>query len=80
MAQATFVQEVVSKEETESDTEMRDSNRMYTDNPQEKEDFIEVTFKDRESESTEVDPNPLFSLLSPPLKYFVPNYFQSILR
>ena len=41
---------------------------MYTDNPQEKEDFIEVTSKDRESESTKVDPNPLFYLLSPFLK------------
>ena len=45
-----------------------DSNRMYTDNPQEKEDFIKVTSKDRESESTQADPNPLFSLLSPPSK------------
>ena len=38
---------------------------MYTDNPQEKGDFAEVTSKDRESESIEADPNPLFLLLSP---------------
>ena len=41
---------------------------MYTNNPQEKEDFAKVTSKDRESKSIEVDPNPLLSLLSPPLK------------
>ena len=41
---------------------------MYTDNPQEKEDFAEVTSKDQENESTKVDPNSLFLLLSPPLK------------
>ena len=41
---------------------------MYTDNPQEKEDFAEVTSKDQENESTKVDPNSLFFLLSPPLK------------
>ena len=42
-----------------------DSNRMYTDNPQEKEDFIKVTSNDQESESTQANPNPLFLLLSP---------------
>ena len=47
---------------------MRDTNRVYIDNPQENEDFVEVTSKDQESESTEVDCNPLFSLLSPLLK------------
>ena len=41
---------------------------MYTNNPQEKEDFAEVTSKDQENESTKVDPNSLFLLLSPPLK------------
>ena len=45
-----------------------DLNRVYTDNPQEKEDFIKVTSKDLESESTEADPNPLLLLLSAPLK------------
>lgn len=49
LAQDAFVQEATS-------------NRVYTDNPQEKEDFVEVTSKDKESESTEVD--SLFSLLS----------------
>nr|XP_023923954.1 uncharacterized protein LOC112035356 [Quercus suber] len=52
--------EVISEEETESDAKRGDSNRMYINNPQEKEDFTEVTFKDRESESTEANPNPLF--------------------
>ena len=36
--------------------------------PKRKKNFIEVTSKDREIESTEADPNPLFSLLSPPSK------------
>ena len=41
---------------------------MYIDNTQENEDFVEVTSKDHESESTEADYSPLFSLLSPLLK------------
>ena len=41
---------------------------MYTNNPQKKEDFAKVTSKDRESKSIKADPNPLLSLLSPPLK------------
>ena len=52
----------------ESDAERRDSHCMCTDNPQEREDFIEVASKDQESESTEADPNPLLLLLSPSLK------------
>jgi len=68
LAPNAFVQEVVSEEEIESDAKRGDSNRVYTDNPQEKEDFTEVTSKDQENESTEADPNPLMSLLSPPLK------------
>ena len=49
MAEGAFVQEVVSDEETESNAEGGggDSNRMYTNNPQEKEDFIKVTSKDQ---------------------------------
>jgi len=53
---------------------------MYTDNPQEKEDFIEVTSKDRESESTKVGPIHCSICFLPFLKYCVLNYFQSILR
>ena len=68
LALDAFVQEVVSKEETEFDAERGNSNRVYTDNPQEKEDFTEVTSEDQESESTKAEPNPLISLLSPPLK------------
>ena len=45
-----------------------DSNQMYTEKSQEKEDFVEVTSQDQESESTEATPNPQFSLLCPPLK------------
>jgi len=41
---------------------------VYTDDPKEKEDFIEVTSKEQECESTKADCNPLISLLSPPLK------------
>ena len=41
---------------------------MCTDNPQEREDFIEVASKDQESASTKADPNPLLLLLSPSLK------------
>ena len=59
---------MVSEEEIEFHIEMGNSNWVYTDNPQEKEGFSEVTSKDRESESTEANPNPLLSLLSPPLK------------
>nr|POE52424.1 hypothetical protein CFP56_66182 [Quercus suber] len=68
LAQDASIQEVVSKEETKSEAKKGDSNRVYTDNPQEKEDFTEVTSKDQERESTKVDSNPLISLLSPPLK------------
>jgi len=35
-----------------------DSNQMYTEKSQEKEDFVEVTSQDQESESTEATPNP----------------------
>nr|POE76688.1 hypothetical protein CFP56_75047 [Quercus suber]POE79294.1 hypothetical protein CFP56_15235 [Quercus suber] len=66
--QDVSIQEVVFEEETESDVERGDSNRVYIKNLREKEEFIKVTSKDRESESTEIDPNPLFSLLSPLLK------------
>ena len=59
---------MVSEEEIEFHIEMGNSNWVYIDNPQEKEGFSEVTSKDRESESTEANPNPLLSLLSPPLK------------
>ena len=39
-------------EETKSNAERRDSNLVYVENPQEKEDFTKVTSKDQESEST----------------------------
>ena len=59
---------MVSEDEIESDAKKGDSNQVYTNNSQKKEDFTEVTSKDQESESTEADYNPLISLLSPPLK------------
>ena len=46
------MQEMTSDEETESNTEMGGSNRVCTENPQEKEDFAKATSKDQESEST----------------------------
>ena len=46
LAQDASVQEVVFKEETESDIERGDSNWLYIDNPQKKEDFVKVTSKD----------------------------------
>ena len=47
LAPDASVQDVVSEEETESNVERGDSNRMYTNNPLGKEDFIEVTSKDQ---------------------------------
>ena len=48
---------MTSNEETESNVERRDSNRVYVKNPQEEEDITKVditkvTSKDQESEST----------------------------
>lgn len=43
-------------------------NRVCTEVPQESEDLMEVTSKDLDSEGTEAHPNPLFLLISPPLK------------
>lgn len=68
MAPKAPVQEVDFEEETKFHAEKGDSNRVCTDNPQEKEDFVEVTSRDQESGSTKADPDPLISLLSPPSK------------
>ena len=46
LALEASVQEVVFEEETKSDAERGDSNWVYTNNFQEKEDFTEVTSKD----------------------------------
>ena len=43
---------MTSNEETESNVQRRDSNRVYVKNPQEEEDITKVTSKDQESEST----------------------------
>ena len=50
---------MTSNEETESNTEREDSNRVYAKNPQEKEDLIEATSKEQESESTQTKFDPL---------------------
>ena len=68
LASDASIQEVVSEEETQSNTKKGDLNHEYTDNLQEKEDFTKITPKDQVSESTKANPNPLISLLSPPLK------------
>ena len=41
---------MTSNEETESNTEKGDSNRVYAENPQEKEDLTEATSKEQEGE------------------------------
>nr|POE90274.1 hypothetical protein CFP56_74897 [Quercus suber]POE98407.1 hypothetical protein CFP56_53154 [Quercus suber] len=62
------VQEVTCNEETESNTKMEDSNRVYTENPQDKEDLTEATSKEQEGESTSIASDPLLSLVSPNLR------------
>ncbi|KAK4593532.1 hypothetical protein RGQ29_017589 [Quercus rubra] len=66
--QEASIQEMTSDEKTESNAERGDSNRVYAENPQKKEDFAEATSKDQEGESTHTDFDPLFSLLSPDLR------------
>ena len=51
-------------EEIESNAERRDSNGVYAENPQEKEDLAKATSKDYESESTQIESDPLFLLIS----------------
>ena len=55
---------MTSNEETKSNTEREDSNRVYVENPQEKEDLTEATSKEQEGESTQIESNPLLSLVS----------------
>ena len=43
---------MTSNKETEFNTEKEDSNRVYTENAQEKEDLTEATSKEHEGEST----------------------------
>ena len=43
---------MTSNEETKSNTKKEDSNWVYAKNPQEKEDLIEVTSKEKKGEST----------------------------
>nr|POE60169.1 hypothetical protein CFP56_45112 [Quercus suber] len=55
-------------EETESNTEKEDSNWVYAENSQEKEDLTEATSKEQEGENTQTESGPLLSLVSPDLK------------
>ena len=55
---------MASNEETESNAERGDSNRVYAKNPQEKEDLAEATSKDQENESTQIESDLLFLLIS----------------
>ena len=66
--QEVSIQEMNSDEETESNAKRGDSNRVYAKNPQEKEDLAEATSKDQESESTQIESDLLFSLISPNLR------------
>ena len=50
---------MTSDEERKSNVERGDLNRVYTENPQEKEDLTEATSKYQESESTKTDSDPL---------------------
>ena len=59
---------MTSNEKTKSNTEREDSNRVYTENPQEKEDLTEATSKEQEGESTSTASDPLLSLVSPNLR------------
>ena len=51
-------------EETEFNTKREDSSWVCAKNPQEKEDLVEATSKDQESESTLTESNPLLLLIS----------------
>ena len=55
---------MTSDEETESNAERGDLNRVYVENPQEKKDLTKSTSKDQENESTKTDSDPLLLLLS----------------
>ena len=55
-------------EETESNSERGDSNQVYAENPQEKEDLTKATSKEQESESTLIKSDPLLSSVSPNLR------------
>ena len=51
-------------EETEFNAKREDSSWVYAKNPQEKEELVEATSKDQESESTLTESNPLLLLIS----------------
>ena len=56
---------MTSNEEIESNTKKEDSNQVYPENPQEKEDLTEATSKEQEGESAQTKSDPLLSLVSP---------------
>ena len=55
---------MTSDEETKFNAERKDSNWVYAKNPQKKEDVVEATSKDQESESTQTNFDPVLSLVS----------------
>ena len=55
-------------EETESNSERGDSNQVYAENPQEKEDLTKATSKEQESESTLIKSDLVLSSVSPNLR------------
>ena len=59
---------MTSNEETKSNTEKGDSNQVYAENLQEKEDLTKATSKEQEGESTLIESDPLLSLVSPNLR------------
>ena len=59
---------MTSNEETLSKTEREDSNLVYSENPQKKEDLTEATSKEQESESTQTESDPLLLLVTPDLR------------
>ena len=59
---------MTSNEVIESNTKRGDSNQVYAENPQEKEDLTKVTSKEQEVESTQTESNPLLLLVSPNMR------------
>ena len=69
---------MTSDEEIESNAEREDSNQVYAENSQEKEDIVKAISKDQESESTQIEFDPLLSFISLNLKQLVLNRSQNI--
>ena len=55
---------MTSTEEIGSNTKTEDSNWMFVENPQDKEDITEATSKEQDGESTQTNFDPLLSPIS----------------